>query len=236
MEDSDKPHTPEIIDKVISAEIPDKSVNPILHKIITSNNIHKPCGRAINPNRPCMEGEGNQKHCTKGFPKSFSNRTIVREDAYPEYRRRPPDQGGRTHKINDKEIVIDNSWVVPYSPMLSLKYDCHINVEIVHTVAAVKYLYKYITKGNDRIIMQFDADGQPKEVVIRDEIEDFINARYLSASEAYWKLRGLPVHLRKPSVEKLPCHLENEQLMTIPEGAQPDHIPPQLQNSLPFLN
>ena len=123
MQDSDKPRTPEMVDRVVSAEIPDKNVNPKLYDIITSNNIHGPCGRAINPNRPCMEGEGVQKHCSKNFPKSFSEATVLRESAYPEYRRRSPEQGGKTHKIklHGQEFTVDNSWVVPYNPFLSLQ-------------------------------------------------------------------------------------------------------------------
>ncbi|XP_074645863.1 uncharacterized protein LOC141902122 [Tubulanus polymorphus] len=35
---------------------------------------------------------------------------------------------------------IDNSFVVPYCPLLSPRYDAHINVEVVHSVQAVKYL------------------------------------------------------------------------------------------------
>ena len=235
MQDSDKPRTPEMIDKVVSAEIPDKIVNPKLYDIITSNNIHGPCGTTINSNNPCMEGEGNQKHCTKKFPKSFTNTTIVREDAYPQYRRRAPDQGGQTHKIRGKEFVIDNSWVVPYNPALSLRYDSHINVEIVDNLAAVKYLYKYITKGNDRIIVRFDSDGQPREDVVHDEIENFANVRFLSASEAYWKLYSFQVHYKNISVVKLPCHLENEQMVIIPEGVQPDLIMPPVTKLTAFF-
>lgn len=41
-------------------------------------------------------------------------------------------------------------YVVPYNPALLLKYQCHLNVESVHTLKAVKYIFKYITKvGND---------------------------------------------------------------------------------------
>ncbi len=35
---------------------------------------------------------------------------------------------------------------------LSSKYNAHINVEICTTVKACKYLYKYVYKGNDKIV------------------------------------------------------------------------------------
>ena len=41
-----------------------------------------------------------------------------------------------------KGRVLDNRWVVPYSPYLLLKYGSHINVEVCVSVESVKYLYK----------------------------------------------------------------------------------------------
>ena len=46
-------------------------------------------------------------------------------------------------------MTIDNSWVVPYNPVLMMKYNAHINVELVASIAGIKYLFKYISKGND---------------------------------------------------------------------------------------
>ena len=235
MKDSDKPKTPEMIDMAISAEIPDQKTNPKLYKVITENNIHGPCGTAINADSPCMGGVGVHRHCTKDFPKPFSNATTVREDSYPQYRRRGPQCGGQTYTIDRSGFIVDNSWVVPYNPFLSLKYECHINCESVATIGAVKYLFKYITKGNDRVIIQLDSEGQPKEVVVHDEIENFVNVRYVSASEALWKLYRFPIHSRKPAVEKLPCHLENEQMTIIPKEVNPDPIVPPVTKLTAFF-
>ena len=65
-----------------------------------------------------------------------------------------------------QKVKIDNRWIVPYNPILLLKYQTHINVEIVGSIGAVKYLYKYITKGADRVMVQ-SLIG-PK---VQDEIE-----------------------------------------------------------------
>ena len=105
------------------------------------------------------------------------------EFSYPVYRRRAPKDGGRTAEIErrGKLVTIDNQSIVPYNPFLLLKYDCHFNVEIVTSVVFVKYLYKYISKGPDRIILKITEDNKELE---KDEVARFQNCRYLSASES----------------------------------------------------
>ena len=78
---SDKVNSPESVDEVISAEIPDPETHPRLHRLVTSVMIHGPCG-AENPTAPCMK-DGK---CSKGYPKSFQEITITGNDGYPIYR------------------------------------------------------------------------------------------------------------------------------------------------------
>ena len=47
-----------------------------------------------------------------------------------------------------------NRWVVCHSQYLIWKYRCHINVESVASVKAIKYIYKYIYK--DEISLYLD--------------------------------------------------------------------------------
>ena len=44
-------------------------------------------------------------------------------------------------RVKGEDAIVDNSFVVPYSPLLSLCYKAHINVEVLYLVQAVKYLY-----------------------------------------------------------------------------------------------
>ncbi|CAF4944016.1 unnamed protein product [Pieris macdunnoughi] len=96
---------PEEIDSIISAELPDPSTDQLLFDIVTANMIHGPCG-TLNRTSPCM-ADGK---CTKNFPKDFTNDTITNVDGYPIYRRRSPDNGGRSFikNINNTDIDIDN--------------------------------------------------------------------------------------------------------------------------------
>ena len=52
-----------------------------------------------------------------------------------------------------------------------------------------------------------------------DEIEEYINARYLSASEACWRLFCFHINQRTPSVTALPIHLENENCIVYRENS-----------------
>ena len=75
----------------------------------------------------------------------------------------------------NKPVLLNNHYVIPYNPYLSQKFKCHINVEVCVSIAAVKYVYKYIYKGNDR------ADVLIHEVWYQDEIKNYTNARYVFA-------------------------------------------------------
>ena len=141
-----------------------------LETIVLNNMIHDSCGK-VNPKCPCME-EGR---CTKGYPKPFIKQTDVDPDSYyATYRRRAPVDGGRTVVCPKTRRVIDNSWIVPYNPFPSLRYNCQINTEICTSPKAAKYLCKYQTKGNDRAMVATSVEVQAGA---RDEISDYEDLR-----------------------------------------------------------
>ena len=200
------------IDKVISAEIPSKQENPVLHDIVMRNMIHGPCGR-LNPQCVCMK----DNFCSKNFPKDFISETICADDGYPLYRRRKPCEGGHTgvKKVRGKNVTVDNRFVVPYSPYLCEKYDCHINVEVCNSINAIKYVIKYVNKGNDMAAFAFQRHNPS------DEIDIFQAARYVSCSEACWRIFGYHIHKHYPAVINLQVHLPNGQrVLFTPENAQ----------------
>ncbi|KAG2996333.1 hypothetical protein PC121_g20738 [Phytophthora cactorum] len=152
LEEEDKPRTRQIIDKMVSAELPDKEKNPKLYETVTTCMIHGPCG-AAHLNAVCMK-DGK---CTKGFPKPLSEVTKGNVAGYPVYRRRRREAG--VVLINGKEYDSEtiNQWMVPYNPYLSQEYNCHINVEVCTAITPVKYLYKYVYKGSDKAVITVEA-------------------------------------------------------------------------------
>ncbi|KAL6567653.1 hypothetical protein OROGR_001321 [Orobanche gracilis] len=204
-------HTAEDIDRVISAEIPDKETRPELYKVVSDYMVHGPCG-ASNPNSPCML---EKKKCSKMFPKRFSERTIFDEDGYPVYRRR-----NTVATIDKNGATIDNRYIVPYNAQLLLKYQAHINVEWCNQTASIKYLFKYINKGTDRTTFCLSYHGEDGI----DEITEHQDGRYISACEAVWRILKFDINYRYPSVVRLSFHLENEQNMVFPEDEDIDDV------------
>ncbi|UYV82699.1 hypothetical protein LAZ67_22000600 [Cordylochernes scorpioides] len=186
-----------IIDQFISAEIPDQETRPRLYEIVTRHMVHGPCGEH-NLNSPCMV----DGHCSKEFPKQFQEETLVNVSGYPRYKRR---NNGVEAIVNGK--YIDNSWIVPYCPMLSLRYNCHINVECCASVKSVKYLFKYVYKGHDCANISITEHA----TLNHDEIKSHMDSRYVSAPEAGWRLFSFPMHQQSHSIMRLQVHLPGQQ-------------------------
>ncbi|GJX71909.1 hypothetical protein Tco_0309080 [Tanacetum coccineum] len=123
------------------------------------------------------------RKCTKHL------RSSVDSEGYPVYRRR--DNENHVDMTGHK---LHNGYDIPYNAMLLKRYQCHINVEWCNLTGSIKYLFKYINKGPDRVSAELyetvtTADGQQIEKPV-DEIKAFYDYRYLSACEAAWRIFG----------------------------------------------
>ena len=165
----------------------------MLYEVITKNMVHGPCG-AEKPNAKCM-ADGR---CTKKYPKEFRETTHFGDDGYPQYAR--PNNGRYFEKNGHR---YDNRSVVPYSPYLSAKYNCHINVEVCASVQAIKYIHKYIYKGHDRTTLEINRDG----------IKQYLDSRYISAAESCWHIFEFNMHGEYPSVTRLPVHDKDQHMV-----------------------
>ena len=233
LDNQDRPTSPEKVDSIVVAELPpspddtddnnEKAQRKRLQDIVITNMVHGPCG-AANPKCPCME-DGK---CTKKFPKQFQKETTVDPDNnYAIYRRRSPKDGGRQIVCPRTNRVIDNSWIVPYCPFLSLRFNCHINVEVCTSPKASKYLYKYVTKGSDRAMVATVVEGQS-----RDEISDYEDLRSVGSSEATWHLMSFSITERFPPVMALRVHTEDQQQVVFDEGSEEEALERQRDTEL----
>ncbi|XP_075097192.1 uncharacterized protein LOC107807403 [Nicotiana tabacum] len=176
--------------------------------------MHGPCGSA-RKSSPCM----HNGRCTKHFPKKFVENTTIDEDGYPVYKRR---DNGRT--IQKEGIELDNRYVVPHNRYLLLKYDAHINVEWCNQSRSIKYLFKYVNKGHDRVTTAFSQSVHEEDSSAIDEIKMYYDCQYISTCEAAWRIFKFPIQHREPSVERLSFHLPNEQTIIFSDDVPIDHV------------
>ena len=64
---------------------------------------------------------------------------------------------------------LGDEWVASYNPLLML-FDCHIHVDIVTTTACVKYLFKYVHKGEDYAKARIQGITDDIELYRKNEI------------------------------------------------------------------
>ncbi|CAN0904886.1 ATP-dependent DNA helicase PIF1 [Linum grandiflorum] len=190
------------VDRIISAELPDPTLDPIGYNAVTKFMLHGPCGQSRLAS-PCMQ----DGRCSKFFPKPYASETTFNDHGHVTYRRR-----ATNISAFKSGVILDNSYVVPYNRDLVVKYQAHINVEICHKGQLIKYLFKYITKGPDR-------SSLVAETTPIDEIAQYLDCRSISSYEAVWRLYKFHIHDRTPSVSRLSIHLPGKQPVTF-DGRQ----------------
>lgn len=129
---------------------------------------------------------------------------------------------------------MDNRWIVPNNPFLLLRYDCHLNVEITISVTAVKYLYKYVYKGHDMaslcVTRAPGANDNPE--LLLNEILRYSHGRWITSTEAMYRIFDFPIHSEKPNVIRLQVHLPRDQTTFFADNATLETIPRPRASSL----
>ncbi|CAN0925712.1 ATP-dependent DNA helicase PIF1 [Linum grandiflorum] len=172
--DDCKPKTAALVDKIISAELPDPLIDPVGYDAVTKFMVHGPCGDS-RPSSPCMK----HGRCSKFFPKQFATETTFDSTGCVTYRRRET-----TVTAEKSNTILDNRHVVPYNRDLLVKYQAHINVEVCHKGQLIKYLFKYITKGPDR-------NQSVQAVVNRPDVEKTMLTEWFTLNRTYPSARKL---------------------------------------------
>jgi len=138
---------PHHINSMISAQLPNPQLQPLLYAKVTKYILHGPCN-ADNLQAKCMVNGW----CSKHFSKDYRERTDWAEDSYPLYAR--PDNS-LIFECNGARFT--NQYVVPYCLQLLLLFDCYINMEVSAGLGTIKYLSKYIYKGSDRTTIEISG-------------------------------------------------------------------------------
>ncbi|GJS83376.1 DNA helicase [Tanacetum coccineum] len=201
------------IDEYISAELPDPVKDPKGYKLVSELMLHGPCG-AANLSAPCTQNGT----CNKSFPKRFNANMFFDSNGHTQYRRR--DTG--THFMKH-ESRLDNCNVVPYNRVLCLSFEVHINVEYCGWSMLIKYLFKYISKGPNRILANISRSiGEPSTSASAnnkkiDEIQNYVDGRFICPYKACWRIFDFLIHSQEPAVQILNVYLEDKQRVTFRE-------------------
>ena len=104
----------------------------------------------------------------------------------------------------------------PCNRDLCIKYDVHINVERVVVRSVMKYLYKYVHKGHNPATIKLesgirhDDSEQHRNNRQRNEIWEYLDSRYVSTIESFWRIFEFGLQHQYPLITKLQYHLHGE--------------------------
>ncbi|CAF2154317.1 unnamed protein product [Brassica napus] len=146
------------------------------------------------PLSPCME----KGECTKNYPKPYSSHTKIDKSGFVVYKRRVNSRAS----VFKGDIELDSRYVVPHNLSIIRKYKAHINIEWCCKTGAIKYLFKYITKGVDRAMallqqtgskqrLVYDQNKRLEEVLSQEDIEKTMLTAYFVANQTYEEAREL---------------------------------------------
>mgnify|MGYP000945769410 CR=1 FL=1 len=105
MDPDDRDPSPQNIDQIISAEVPDKDVDPEGYMAVENFIMHGPCGQACYKSSCMINGK-----CSKHFPKIFCAESSIDEEGFPIYRRR-----NNARIVEKSGVQLDSRYVVPYT-------------------------------------------------------------------------------------------------------------------------
>ena len=91
----------------------------------------------------------------------------------------------------------------PDTPRRRSDNNAHVNLQVVQSIKSPKYIFKYITKGHDKV--------NAKIVNEKDEVERQLQCRYISPTQAVWAIMQYRDRANYPAVQQLALHLENAQ-------------------------
>jgi hypothetical protein len=139
-------------------------------------------------------------HCLYGFPHPLTQQTWIDDQGRVHYRRRSE----------------EDLWIVSHIPELIDELDCHIHCDAAYTTYVFCYLYKYLFKGPDHAFFSLLADSEDREP--RNECQEYIRGRYLSAMEASWRILRFDISRKIPSVDSLIIHLPGQNIPQFAQG------------------
>ncbi|KAE8210243.1 hypothetical protein CF327_g5868 [Tilletia walkeri] len=104
--------------------------------------------------------------------------------------------------------------IAQYSPALLLAWEGHAHIDFALSLYTFVYIFKYINKGPDYCEFRLRPTEEASEDAYEDAAlaaaDEFQRARYISATEAAWRLYGFTLCTKEPTVDRLGVHLPGQ--------------------------
>ena len=157
-----KPRTPEILDKIVNAQLPDPETQPELYRMVSEKCMHNKCD-ALRCAKCLIVGKDGKRKCKGGFPKQFREVSAAGTTGMFAAPKRPKNNR-RSHASDEDWLKVwkhggpgtvpyaarTNQFVVAHNIYLCWFLDAHVNVEPVRSAKAIHYLFQYLFKEESK--------------------------------------------------------------------------------------
>ena len=99
--------------------------------------------------------------------------------------------------------------MAPYNTYFSTHFNVYINIESCAGYYTVKYIFKYIYKGPNYTTITLEAQAagaKPQQPI--DEIKEYVDAQYIAAHKALWRIYKNCIHSCSIPVQQLAIYLK----------------------------
>ena len=244
----------EDIDEMISAEIPDSNIDKTLHDIVIRQMVHGPCGHenpecVCMVDQHCIknfpkEYQQSTIQGTNSYP-NYKRRSqeqggqqTIKNNKIIDNKWIVPYNPYLLKKYNahiNVEICGSFSSIKYLFKYVFKGYDMtEVRTEITSMdfIDEVNNQEGHDNDNNYIDIHHHQNDNFPNNNnqntlapgIEIDEIKNFVNARYVGPSEAFWRIYGFPLSEVFPPVVRLTIHLPDEQNITYVEGNESQAI------------
>ncbi|KAE8218337.1 hypothetical protein CF319_g7769, partial [Tilletia indica] len=196
----------EFLDKVVSAQIPGED-QPRLRALVRKFMRHSDNHLVLANGNPNIDSRCYKNGiCSFGFPQPLSEHTTV---------------DPITNRIIYKRTTEEECMIAQYPPLILLAWEGHAHIDFSLSLESFVYMFKYIHKGPDHVDFRFRDDNLDVEEAAESVVEDFIKARYLSATEAAWRIFGYDLTNKSPTVMRLGVHTPGDNRRQFRGSAAP---------------
>ncbi|KAE8233648.1 hypothetical protein CF326_g1310 [Tilletia indica] len=181
----------ELLDKVVSAEVPPET-QPRLRELVLRFMRHSDDHIIRRDGTPNTASRCNKDgRCVWGFPHAITAETTV---------------DPVTERVIYRRRTAEDQMIAQYPPLILLAWEGHAHIDFSVSLESFVYIFKYIHKGPDYVDFRFAEPAQDFQEAASRAGDDYIRARYLSATEATWRIMALDLTSKTPSVARLGVH------------------------------